>query len=281
MAVVELLTESVEGLTLSELSRRLPLHLSSCVHLLAALESAGWVVRDPLDRRYQLGPGLAAPGARAVALHPLLVAARPIMAALSDEVGLACLAFEPEGDSARLVQRTWPRGEQPPAIRLGDTVPIVPPLGALHLAWADDAAVAEWLARSPGADTPSTDALTSHLKGIRRDGYALELEPAVEPEVLAAAVDDRPSPYRDGRVWSMLTDQRGGRLLTSVDVDPALTYAVHAVSAAVFSGGAAHQAGTPLLGLYLVGFEAPVAGARIIELGTAVRTAADAIGIRA
>jgi DNA-binding IclR family transcriptional regulator len=69
VATINLLADTESGLTLSEIGRALSVDVSSCVHLLAALTASGYVVRDPDDRRYHLGPALVRPGAVARRLH--------------------------------------------------------------------------------------------------------------------------------------------------------------------------------------------------------------------
>lgn len=269
VATINLLAATESGLTLSEIGRALSVHVSSCVHLLAALTAAGYVVRDPDDRRYHLGPALVRPGAVAQRLHPDLAAARPHMAALSEELGLACLAFRREGTQARLVQHTWPPGSGPPPIRLGDTVPLVPPLGATFLAWAGDDEVAAWLAADPTLTSEQATRCRQDLAAVARAGYAVELEPSsVAPEDLAVVVDDRPSPFRDRRLRVLLVGgDAEGRVLTAADA--ASDYRVHGISAPVF------EAGTVTMGLYVIGFDRPLSATGIDAVGAAVRRAAD------
>ena len=58
VAVIELLSSGDEGATMTEIARHLSINPATCVHVMAALTSAGVVVREP-DRRYHLGPALA------------------------------------------------------------------------------------------------------------------------------------------------------------------------------------------------------------------------------
>ncbi|MEI2652590.1 MAG: helix-turn-helix domain-containing protein [Microthrixaceae bacterium] len=73
VAVIELLSSGDEGATMTEIARHLSINPATCVHVMAALTSAGVVVREP-DRRYHLGPALALPGRLAERRYPLLVA---------------------------------------------------------------------------------------------------------------------------------------------------------------------------------------------------------------
>ena len=75
VAVIDLLASRDDGATMTEISRHLAISQASCVHLLAALTTAGYLVREPDDRRYHLGPALAGPGRMAEARYPLLAVA--------------------------------------------------------------------------------------------------------------------------------------------------------------------------------------------------------------
>ena len=61
VAVIELLAASETGATMTEIARALDVNQASCVHMLAALEESGLVVREP-DRLYHVGPALVHPG---------------------------------------------------------------------------------------------------------------------------------------------------------------------------------------------------------------------------
>ena len=64
------------GLTLSDISKRLGVNRASCLHALAALSTAGYLIRDPADKRYYLGPALAVAGRVAEEQFPALIEAR-------------------------------------------------------------------------------------------------------------------------------------------------------------------------------------------------------------
>ena len=71
-----LLGHDDEGLTASDIARRVGANRASCVHMLAALEAAGFVARGAVDRRYRLGPALVGLGAAAARAFPGLETAR-------------------------------------------------------------------------------------------------------------------------------------------------------------------------------------------------------------
>src|SRR4051794_4839834 len=77
---------------LSELARQLSLSKATAHALTATLADAGWLLRDPAEKTYRLGPALIAVGRAASAGFPALDFARGEMRALVDDLGVECLA---------------------------------------------------------------------------------------------------------------------------------------------------------------------------------------------
>jgi DNA-binding IclR family transcriptional regulator len=282
VAVIELLAarEAVEGAvagsgpdpggaTMTEIARALRINQATCVHLLAALTAAGFVVREPADRRYHLGPALVRPGRLAAARYPLLAAARDEMTGLAGEFGVPCFAFAPEVDHARLVHYTWPPGEAPPAIKLGETVPLTPPLGILFVTWATDADFDAWLALDPALDNAGAASYREQRVAIRSLGFVVEV--AARADDLAHVLDDRPSPYRDGQLHRLLAAD-GGEAYLLTDLDDPRPRLVTGIGAPIFDA-----AGAAVLSLNLVTFADPLGPAEIARIGRALRAAADRV----
>ena len=267
MAVIELLAATEHGATMTEIARALEVNQASCVHMLAALTTAGVVVREP-DRRYHLGPALVRPGQLAADRYPELAAARPEMAALAATFEMACFAFAAADDHARLVHYTWPPTQPPPTVRLGETVPLTPPLGMVFVAWAPEADFAHWLALSPDLDTGRAARLREQRAAIRRLGFVVEMAPPPTSQAaLAQVLDDRASPHRDGQVHRLLAED-DAFLVT--DLTGSRPLAVTGIAAPVFDA-----TGRVTLGLNLVTLPASHAAADIGSIGVAVRAAAD------
>src|SRR5947209_3272508 len=81
-----------ERYTLSEIARHVSLNKATLHALLAALTGGGYLVRDGEKKTYGLGPSLIALGNSALATLPAADFAVPEMKALSDELGLDCVA---------------------------------------------------------------------------------------------------------------------------------------------------------------------------------------------
>lgn len=267
-----MLSTEQSGATMTEIARRLDINQASCVHMLAALTAAGFLFREPVDRRYHLGPALVLPGRVAADRYPELATAREEMDALSRAFARPCFAFAREGDHARLVHYTWDASGPSPGIRLGDTVPMVPPLGAMFFAWQPRAAIDHWLGLDPTMQPTRAASYRQQLVVLRRRGYVVEAQPqprSSAPEHLSRTFDDRPSPQRDGQLYRLLVDH-GENEHVLTEIEPTEDYRIHAIGAPVFDA-----AGSVELSFTMIGFVEPVRGKEILRIGAAVRAAAD------
>ena len=268
VAVIGFLAGRADGASMTEISRALGIDQASCVHVLAALNKAGFVVREPADRRYHVGPALVAPGRVAADRYPLLAAARPEMEQLSARFDAPCFAFAPEGDQARLVQHTWAPGAEPTAVRLDETLPLIPPLGLVFAGWDTDAAFEDWLARDPELTDDLAERYRARRAAVRALGFVVELAPETESEAdLADVLGDRSSPYRDGRIHRLLSAHDGGEHVLT-DLDTARSHRAVSVGAPVVDG-----TGAVVLSLSLVVFGTLRSGAELAAAGAGLRDA--------
>ena len=98
--ILEAASQRREGLTNSELSRRLGIPKSSASYILRTLERRGYLRRDPESGRYRLGLKLLSLGGEAQANLDLADIALPFMRGLVERVGLTChLAVLDQGEA--------------------------------------------------------------------------------------------------------------------------------------------------------------------------------------
>lgn len=89
-----------EGMTNSELSRKLEIPKSSASYILRTLEKRGYLRRDSESGRYRLGLKLLSLGAETQANYAFAEVAHPFMEALVERVGLTChLAVLDQGEA--------------------------------------------------------------------------------------------------------------------------------------------------------------------------------------
>lgn len=266
IATINLLAATPDGATLTEIARAVGQEPSTCQHMLAALTRSGFLVREPADRRYHLGPALVAPGQAALARYPVLAAARPEMETLARRFELPCFAFAPDEDHARLVHVVAEPGAPVAEVRTGETVPIAPPLGGLFVAWAGDEAIDRWLDRDGTIDAVSKTRYRAVLAALRDTGYAAEVLPATSVgDDTLHLLQDRASPWRDQHLRERLADPTTEIATTGEHIEDG---ALVTVGAPVRKG-----AGGVVLTLSLAGTGADIAAAGLDRIGGALRAA--------
>jgi DNA-binding IclR family transcriptional regulator len=243
--------------------------------MLAALTRSGWLLRHPTRKTYRLGPALVPVGRAAAVGAPVLDLARPRMVELAEERGLACLALAPSADDlvvAELVAAPAPGGRAF-GLRLGDRIPPRPPLGAVLVAWRDEAAIDAWLR---GGSSPAPPERRSRylrdLAAVRERGYAVELRAPIQERV-AWLADELRTAVRDRRATAHihdLVDHAIGELTDEdvllTDIDPDRSYRVSSINAPVFDVD-----GTVALTLCLIDASTALPGAEIAATGERVR----------
>lgn len=172
IALLELLAaDPGTSLSLAEVSRRLGVHRASCHSMLQTLAAAGWLLRDPARKTYQLGPALVPIGKSAAERFPALEFARPAMVALARDTESHCVALLTDGDHLTVVDqvRAGPGGTPMP---IGTEMPLRPPYGIAVATWGSDEQEEDWLAQVPD-DTRDAD--RQAIADSRRRGYTVGL----------------------------------------------------------------------------------------------------------
>ena len=185
--ILEVLAEGGESAyTLTQLSRRLRLHISTVHRLLVNLVDQGFVEEAPGSGGYQLSFKVLRMGLRVLDRLDFRLVAQPLLRGLNQEtketVHLAILQ-ETRAISIEKFGSPQPTGLES---RLGGVVPLhCTAVGKTLLAYQSGDLLNQ-IARTPGFPrfTPHTITSLAHLKKelerIREQGYALDQEEAVE-----------------------------------------------------------------------------------------------------
>jgi IclR family acetate operon transcriptional repressor len=188
--------------SVGELAQASGLHKSIVTRLMATMAQDGFVVQDPLTRRYMIGPMLFSAGSLYEPAAMYREVAEPVLNELAASTGYTCGIGVPIGSEVVMVAVAEP----PPAngIRVSMVVGSRRPIyigstGKVILSgMADDEvrailgdnALPAWTANTP----PTVDCLLTELADIRRRGYATNREESVLGSGgVAAPVVDRAS----------------------------------------------------------------------------------------
>jgi len=260
-----------QGRTLADVARRLGVDKPTCYPMMIELLRSGWLVRDPQRKEFRLGPALMPIGVAAAEAVEIVEMARPHLRALADETGLTCLAVSRSDDDLVVSDVILPLGKRDrvTGLRVGDRMPLRPPLGAVFVASGAPAVVELWLDRgaAANADAPHwRDGLREQLAIIRRRSFAVEHNGQARLYQMAGeeshfrreAGSDRESSWSDG------SDVLIGEL------DPDQSYTPYSISAAAFD-----PMGQASLGLVLrLDYPRPLPVEEIERLGSLVVAAA-------
>ncbi|WP_163548060.1 IclR family transcriptional regulator [Candidatus Frankia nodulisporulans] len=175
-----------ESYSVSELARAVDIPRATCDSILQALAEHGLVVRREPGLRYELGAFCIALGDVTRVSNPTLSAASREAEELAQKLG-ACVAVSARaGTQTRVMSVSdWgpPLGMRP---RPGQSMPLVPPFGAVLVAWSE-ADSAAWLARADDAvASGQTRAWEQALQTIRARGYSITVARGNIPDFATA-----------------------------------------------------------------------------------------------
>jgi len=182
LTILEVVAGRREGLTNSELSRRLEIPKSSASYILRALERRGYLRRDAESGRYQLGLKILSLGRDVQATLDIADIAQPFMCALVERVHLTShLALLDQGEAV-YVEKVDAPGFFKVNTWVGRRMFVhSTSVGKVLLAWRPKEEVEEIL-RAQGLKkrTPKTitgiTRLMAELETVRRNGYAVDDE---------------------------------------------------------------------------------------------------------
>jgi flavin reductase (DIM6/NTAB) family NADH-FMN oxidoreductase RutF/DNA-binding IclR family transcriptional regulator len=174
--------------------------------------------------------------------------ARPEMERLSETTGAGCLAVI-EGDQDDMIvaasTRESRRGVAP--TRVGQRLPLAPPLGGLFVAWAPPEQQKAWLTQA--VDDGRRAMLEEGLGRIRARGFSLGLDSSVQAALELALTRLEADPGLDGTVRRLLAEVTADSEPEQLDrVQP-----VRQLAAPVFG-----PAGSVVMYLMLFGLPAPM-----------------------
>jgi DNA-binding IclR family transcriptional regulator len=186
----ELLRHLVEhpnrAFSVSELACAVAVPRATCDAILRALAVQRFVTRSAHDRRYELGPGCIELGEAAQIANPALRAAKVEAERVGRSLGVNVAVSVYDGHAVRVVEVFDFGPLFAVRARVGQTIPLVPPFGAVFVAWNDEDAEA-WIARAGDSRDPAErDGYRRALEAIRHRGYSVSLAtpmPALQDRV--------------------------------------------------------------------------------------------------
>ncbi|MFD4180240.1 IclR family transcriptional regulator [Rhodococcus sp. NPDC058514] len=261
---------------LSELARALSISKPTCLGILSALVSGGYLARDPESKTYGLGPALIAAGRaaqRGFAVGPI---ARGHLDRLAAEFGSICTASAVVGDRITILEVAMPPGQSGgrTGARVGQAYPFAPPVGLMYVLWSADEDLEAWLRREPTLPVVlDRDLLREVVEDCRGAGYLVERLTPMGRRLFSlmqgVAGRDLPSEIRE--LLGEMVSSLGERVYLGRETAADAEYPVSLIAAPTYDAD-----GRQALVLTLdVG--SSISGAEIVRRGTALAAAADAV----
>lgn len=253
---------------LSELCRELDINKATGHALLGELTDAGYVVRDPLDKSYLLGPRLLAIGLAARRPEQdALDRARSHLRRLAGDYGARCVATAVRGTDMVAMETTGRDRPLGPSLQPGHRIPFDPPLGTAFLVKAKEAEVERWLSRA-GHDLSSRERqhYLDAIESVRSLGCSLSLDAATRPLLAQAVVADSDLSAAD------LVHKLGGQPYLLTKLEPERTYRLSVIVAPVIGAN-----GRVVLGLTLYDLIGSRTTAEVREIARRLCEAATAV----
>lgn len=163
--------------TLADLRRTLGYSQGTMHALLSTMERAGYVRRDTSDRTYTLGPAMLPIGDAARRAYPIVDRALGLMHQLSDELDTECHAGMRLSGEILVVARTGPAQPLGVGVQVGERYPLIPPLGALHVAWDSPEGIEAYLGQAASElNEAEVDRQRQALAVVRKSGYSVHAD---------------------------------------------------------------------------------------------------------
>lgn len=168
-----LASRPTERFGVSDLARRIGLSKPTCLGIVTSLAEAGYLVRDPADKTYRLGPSLITLGHKAQESLRVSPAAREQLRRLSARYDATAALSAVVDDRITLLDLVAPAGADP-GVEVGQSYPFAPPVGLMFVLW-DDEAERSWLEMQPTLPLRmDMERLSRVTARCRADGYLVE-----------------------------------------------------------------------------------------------------------
>jgi IclR family KDG regulon transcriptional repressor len=187
LKILDILGQSSGGVSITELAENLQVDKASASRLASTLARYGYVEKDEVTRRYQLGPQVVSLSRSVLTRLPLREAAKPFLRQLMEATGECTHLAVPAQGKALYIDQV----ESPATLRVNAQVGTMNPLhctalGKVLLAFGH-LPPPDSLERHTPHTITSKKLLRQHLEGVRQAGYAVDDE-EFDPGVRCIAV---------------------------------------------------------------------------------------------
>lgn len=160
--------------------------------------------------------------------------ARAEIEGLAERLNAECALLTRSGD-ATVVVAAATAGSRQPAARLGVRLPLVPPLGATFMAYADHESAEQWLRRKHPLDKVPAEDYRRRLDIIRERGWSVDMTSAYSEAEFFDVIDrfggDDVTPAQQRELLATISAVSGGYV--TIDIEPGRVYDIGGIMAPV------------------------------------------------
>lgn len=193
--IIELLcADPTSGLTLSEIAKGTGINVTSAHAVLNALAQRGYLSRKAGGKTYVLGPALITVGRAARQNQSLLAVATEYGENLRTELGTSLLINTTINNEIVTIHSSPDALGRPAPMRVGQRMPMVPPVGASFIAWSGSETAEAWLSsHSSLGDDERIGQWRQDMELIHQRGYQLTMR-GLDTAAAASSSDDIAQP---------------------------------------------------------------------------------------
>ena len=191
--MLRLISKTNQGLGISHLANRLEMSKGTVHGIISALEELGTLIRDPLSKKYTLGPTLFELGKSAYSELDLRDLARPLMERLMERTQTSVFVGIPNGDRVTILDVVESNRNLKITAPRGSTIPFLAgATGKIFLAAMDNGQAADIINKN-GIQRFTENTITDpsqyllQVDHARREGYADDDEEYIAGVRAAAA----------------------------------------------------------------------------------------------
>ena len=204
-----LAAQPTEEFSLAEIARQLSMSKASAHRLLLTMAEADFLARNDKHKTYSLGMGLLAVGQAALQKYRGLDVARAEMAKLSIELNLQCSATGVIGGDLLVLAREGSPQSHEGLNRVGERRPLIPPMGACHIAWGEESVIGPYLELAAEYMSRESNTWLQEALGlVRRRGYSVSTSGPASRKLLQATVSPA-GRHRDPAQWNIIRSTLG------------------------------------------------------------------------
>jgi len=193
LQIIELIVQDHKQFGVTQISQALSINKSTVFGILKALQTEGFVVKDPVTKKYTVGPGLFELSANIFKRTDLATLAHPFLEQLAEQVGETVILGARQDNHVKFLDVIEARKDLKISSHVGAKIPITAgATGKVIFSFMEDKEIVN-LFKEKGLPQFTEKSVTdlkvflSEVGKVRRQGYALDFDEYLKGTTAAAA----------------------------------------------------------------------------------------------